>query len=435
VLRHKKKVWYWRKPTKVEVLGYICIALVAGWIFLALFAPHQEYRVDAPEAKLDSPEFVHLMQSVLAAPIRGDNEFTVLPNGENFYKAELEAIRGAQKSIDLEAYIFSKGEVMEEFVDALTERAKAGVKVNVVLDGLGSLKTTRHTLRRLIDAKGAVQFYHPLRWYSWDRYNNRTHRELLVVDGKVGFLGGAGVADWWLKDIDGKRRWRDTMVRIEGPIVADLQGVFAENWVEAAGRVIVGSEYFPVPEKPGKQQGMIIASPASASSSSRARMLMQLLVASSQKTVYISTPYFLPDVDLRREMKEARKRGVDIKVLTPGPNNDHILTRSASRRVYGELMESGVEIYEYQPGMIHQKLLLVDGVWSVVGSTNMDNRSFHLNDEVNLCAFDGEITKQLTALYLDDLKHAHRMTYDEWKKRPFWDKAFEWTGKLIERQQ
>jgi cardiolipin synthase len=185
----------------------------------------------------------------------------------------------------------------------------------------------------------------------------------------------------------------------------------------------------------GTAQGMIIASPASSSSSSRARMMMQLLVASARKTIYISTPYFLPDVDLRRELKEARDRGVDIKVLTPGPNNDHILTRSASRRVYGELISTGVEIYEYQPGMIHQKLLLVDGAWSVVGSTNMDNRSFHLNDEVNLCAFDGEMTKELTALYLDDLKHSHRMTYDEWKKRPFWDKAFEWTGKLIERQQ
>jgi cardiolipin synthase len=431
----QKKVWYWRKPTKVEILGYICIVLVAGWIFLALFAPHQEYRVEAPTAPLDSQQFVHLMQSVLAAPVRGDNKFTVLPNGESFYKAELEAIRSAQKSVNLEAYIFAKGEVMEQFVDALTERAGAGVKVNVVLDGLGSLRTIRHDLRRLIDAKGAVQFYHPLRWYSWDRYNNRTHREMLIVDGKVGFLGGAGVADWWLKEIDGKPRWRDTMVKIEGPAVADLQGVFAENWVEASGRVIVGSEYFPMPKQIGTARGMIIASPASASSSSRARMLMQLLVASAQKTIYISTPYFLPDVDLRREIQEARERGVDIKVITPGPNNDHLLTRSSSRRLYGELISRGVEIYEYRPSMIHQKLLLVDGVWSVVGSTNMDNRSFHMNDEVNLCAFDDTMTRELTELYLADLKQSHRMTYDEWKKRPFWDKAFEWTGKLIERQQ
>jgi cardiolipin synthase len=164
-------------------------------------------------------------------------------------------------------------------------------------------------------------------------------------------------------------------------------------------------------------------------------MLMQLLVASAQKTIYVSTPYFLPDVDLRRELKEARQRGVDIKVITPGRHNDHLLTRSSSRRLYGELIQQGVEIYEYEPGMIHQKLMLVDGVWSVLGSTNMDNRSFHLNDEVNIAAFDGSMTKDLTDVYFDDLKHSHRVTYDEWKKRPFWEKFFEWTGKLIERQQ
>lgn len=419
----------------MEVVGYICIALVAGWIFLALFQPHQEYRVDAPSVPLDSPEFQHLMQSAIAAPLRGDNRITLLPNGENFYPAMLQAIKNAKQSIDMEAYIFDKGEMMDKFVDALTERAQAGVKVNLCLDGLGALRTTRRDLRRLIDAKGAVQFYHPLRWYSWDRYNNRTHREMLIIDGRIGFIGGAGVGDHWWKDQDGKRRWRDTVVKVEGPAVAEMQGTFAENWVEAAGRVIVGTEYFPMPEKPGDIPAMIVASPASASSSSRSRMLMQLLVASARKTIYVCTPYFLPDVDLRRELKEAKKRGVDIKIITPGPHNDHIMTRSASRRLYGELIENGIEIYEYKPGMIHQKLLIVDGVWSVLGSTNMDNRSFHLNDEVNIAEFDGDLAQQLTDLYLKDLRESHRITYDEWKKRPLWDKLFEWTGKLIERQQ
>jgi cardiolipin synthase len=419
----------------LEIFGYICIALVLGWVFLALFQPHQEYRVDAPSAPLDSPLFKHTMQSVIAAPLREGNKVTVLPNGENFYKAELEAIRNAQKSVNLEAYIFQKGEVMEQFVDALTERAKAGVKVNVVLDGLGSLKTTSMDLKRFTKAGGKLQFYHPLRWYTWDRYNNRTHREMLIVDGKIGFLGGAGIGDHWLKQQDGKNRWRDTMARVEGPAVAEMQGTFAENWVESDGRVIVGAEYFPLPQNGGNTPVMIIASPASASSSSRARMLMQLLVASANKTIYICTPYFLPDADLRRELKEARERGVDIKVITPGRHNDHLLTRSSSRRLYGELIQKGVEIYEYEPGMVHQKLMLVDGVWSVLGSTNMDNRSFHLNDEVNIAAFDGSMTKDLTDVYFDDLKHSHRVTYDEWKKRPFWEKFFEWTGKLIERQQ
>jgi cardiolipin synthase len=214
-----------------------------------------------------------------------------------------------------------------------------------------------------------------------------------------------------------------------------MQGTFAENWVESDGRVIVGEEYFPFPDRPGEIPAMIVASPASASSSSRSRMLTQVLVASALKTIYLSTPYFLPDADLRRELKEAKHRGVDIKIITPGKHNDHVLTRSSSRRLYGELLQEGIEIYEYQPGMIHQKLLIVDGTWVVLGSTNMDNRSFHLNDEVNIAAYDGSLSKEVTALYLNDLKESHRMTYDEWKKRPLWDKLFEWTGKLIERQQ
>jgi cardiolipin synthase len=411
------------------------MALVAGWILLALFQPHQQYRVDAPATKLDTPEFRHLIQSVVAAPLRENNRITILPNGENFYPAMLDAIKNAKQSVDLEAYIFQNGEVMEKFVDALTERAKAGVKVNVVLDGLGSLKTTSYDLKRMTKAGGTLQFYHPLRWYTWDRYNNRTHRELLVVDGKIGFIGGAGIGDHWLIGDKGKKRWRDTVVKVEGPAVAEMQGTFAENWVESDGRVIVGEEYFPMLDKPGEIPAMIVASPASASSSSRSRMLTQVLVASALKSIYLSTPYFLPDADLRRELKEAKKRGVDIKIVAPGKHNDHVLTRSSSRRLYGELLQEGIEIYEYQPGMIHQKLLIVDGAWVVLGSTNMDNRSFHLNDEVNIAAFDGPLSRDLTQLYLNDIKESHRMTYDEWKKRPLWDKLFEWTGKLIERQQ
>jgi cardiolipin synthase len=391
--------------------------------------------VQAPATSLDTPEFRHLIQSVVAAPLREGNKITLFPNGENFYPAMLDAIKNAQQSIDLEAYIFQKGETMDKFVAALTDRARAGVKVNVVLDGLGSLKTTSGDLKSMTEAGGTLQFYHPLRWYTWDRYNNRTHRELLIIDGKIGFIGGAGIGDHWWQGVDGKKRWRDTVVKVEGPAVAEMQGTFAENWVESDGKVIVGEEYFPTPDKPADIPAMIVASPASASSSSRSRMLTQVLVASARSTIYISTPYFLPDADLRRELKEAKKRGVDVKIITPGEHNDHLLTRSSSRRLYGELLENGIEIYEYQPGMIHQKLLIVDGVWCVLGSTNMDNRSFHLKDEENIAAFDGPLTKQLTDLYLGDLKESHRVTYDEWKKRPLWDKLFEWTGKLIERQQ
>lgn len=435
-LRAKKKGTNKTFEFKVmEIFGYIGIGLIVWWVILALFYPLQQYRIDPLGKPLDSGDYVQQFQALVAAPIRGGNKVTVYPNGENFYPAMLEAIRGAQRSVDLEAYMFSKGEIMQQFVDALTERVKAGVKVNVVLDGLGSLKTTRSDMRGLIDAGAAVQFYHPLRWYTFNRYNNRTHRELLIVDGRIGFIGGPGIADHWIKSEDGKKRWRDTVVRIEGPAAGEMQGVFAENWVEASGRIISGPEFFPLIEEAGDVPAMVVASPAGAGTSSRARILMQMLVANASKSIYICTPYFLPDKDARRELKEAKQRGVDIKIITPGYRSDHKLTSSASRRLYGELIQEGIEIYEYRPGMIHQKLLVVDGVWSVVGSTNFDNRSFHLNDEVNVAFLDGGVTQHLTELYLQDLKESHRVTYDEWKNRPLWEKTLEWAGKLIERQQ
>ncbi len=419
-----------------RIVSAIALVMVTAWFLIALFKPNMNYRVSPPAAALESPEFWRMLESLADSRLQPNNRIQVLPNGENYYQAELDTIAQAQHSIHLEMYIFNDSEIGKRFVAAIAERARAGVQIRMVVDAIGSLSTTKDFFQPITDAGGKVEWYHPVRWYNWDKANNRTHRELIVIDGRKAFIGGAGVGDHWLTAEDGKPRWRDTMVFIEGPAVSALQGTFVENWLEASGEVISDPGFFPmVPASEGGSPAMVVNSSASAGGSTRARILFQTLLASAKTTAYISTPYFLPDDDARDVLIKAVKRGVTVKIITPGDQIDHTVTRSSSRRLYGELLENGVEIYEYQPTMIHAKVFVVDGKWSVVGSTNMDNRSFELNDEVNLAAFDGEMARRLTEDFMDDLKHSRRVTYDEWKKRPWRERVTEELSWLVERQQ
>ncbi len=424
-----------RRSKTFRMLSAIALVLVTAWFLLALFKPNLRYKVQPPAAALDSKEFWRMLESLADSRLQYNNRIQVLPNGENYYEAELKAIAQAQHSIHLEMYIFYGDEIGKRFVAALAERARAGVQVRMVVDAIGSMNTSKDFFKPVTDAGGKIEWYHPVRWYNWDRANNRTHRELIVIDGQRGFVGGAGVADHWLHDKEKMPRWRDTMVFIEGPAVGALQGTFVENWLEASGEVISDPGFFPIIEGQGDSPAMVVNSSASAGGSTRARVLFQTLLASAKSTIYMSTPYFLPDGDARDELVRAVKRGVQVKIITPGKKSDHAVTRSSSRRLYGDLLQNGVEIYEYQPTMIHAKILIVDGKWSVVGSTNMDNRSFELNDEVNLAAFDGAMSEQLTADFMNDLKSSRRITYEEWKNRPFWERFTEAFGWLIERQQ
>jgi cardiolipin synthase len=317
----------------------------------------------------------------------------------------------------------------------LIERARHGVQVRLVIDALGSFSNSKNYFKPLREAGGKMEWYHPFRWYNFDRSNNRTHRELMVIDGRKAFIGGAGFADHWLEDKGGNKRWRDTMVLVEGPSVSALQGTFVENWLEASGEIISGTDFFPMIEGEGQSPALVVNSSAMVGGSTRARMLFQTLLASAKSTIYITTPYFLPDADMRDELIRAQKRGVDVKIIVPGKKSDHSVTRSSSRRLLGDLLQNSVDIYEYQPAMIHAKVMVVDGKWSVVGSTNFDNRSFELNDEVNLAAFDGDMARSLTQNFEDDLKACHKLSYDEWKRRSVWERMGEFAGSIIQREQ
>jgi cardiolipin synthase len=340
--------------------------------------------------------------------------------------------------VNLEAYIFAKGRVTTAFLEALIERARAGVKCNLVLDAIGAFATWQGYLAPLREAGGRVYFYHPLQWYTLPRINNRTHRELIVVDGRIGFVGGAGFADHWAYTHGRKKkpRWRDTMFRVEGRIVRDLQSVFAENWLESSGELLTEPGYFPELSDAGHTSAMVVCSTPTTGRSARNRMVYQTLLAAAQRTIEITTPYFLPDRSACTEMVRAiKERGVEVTILAPGQHSDHLLTRRASRRLYGPLLKAGARIHEYDPTMIHAKVLVIDGVWSVVGSTNFDNRSFGINDEINVAAFDAELAGRLQEDFRRDLLSSHRVTWRKWYRRPLVERAWELVGWLLERQQ
>jgi len=425
-------------PTWAAVFGFISLLVLAAYMLAGVFGPSPNYdivgRDQLPSNTSDA--FHSLLQSLVDAAVNRTGGFEVLTNGPAFYPAELDAIRSAQHSVSLEAYIFHRSEIGKLYLDALTDRARAGIPVNVVLDSFGSAGIGKRYFRPLLDAGGKVAFYNSPTWYRLLQLDNRTHRELLIVDGRIGFIGGAGIADQWFKGIGKNPRWRDTMLRVEGGAVPNLQATFAENWLSATGELLAGNAYFPEISCPDPTAALVVNSTPTIGGSTRARVLFQLLLASAKQSISITTPYFLPDRSLTHELCRAvTERHVKVRVLVPGRKSDHLLTRSTSRGAYGPLLKSGAEVYEYQPAMIHAKVLVVDNLWTVVGSTNFDNRSFGLNDEDNLAVRDAGLAQRMESDLANDLLQSRRVTLDEWRHRPITERAPELLGWIFERQQ
>lgn len=422
--------------TTFLVVALLAIIVQGIVLVVALFGPGIRYKIDQAELRdLPTRDLLHNLEALTDARMSEKTKLEVLTNGEAFYPAELEAIAAATTSINLEAYILEAGEIGRRFIRALAERARAGVEVRVVLDGVGSARTSTDDVKPLLDAGGQFAFYHPFRFSTLPRYNHRTHREVLVIDGRVAFVGGPGIADQWFVSKPGRRRWRDTVIRLEGRAVNNLQATFAENWLEACGELIVGERHFPEYDADGTSPAMVVNSTPSAGGSTRARVLFQMLLASASETIHVTTPYFLPDHSASRELQRAVKRGVEVLVLVPGRHNDHLLTRSSSRLAYGRLLPHGVRIFEYAPSMVHAKILLVDRTWSVVGSTNFDNRSFGLNDEVNVAVCDRRFATRLEEDFANDLAEAHEVRLEEWSRRSLFERGPELLGWILERQQ
>lgn len=387
-----------------------------------------------PEKKLErklehryavsDPAFRREMGVMLGPSIIPGNHVTDLENGDEIFPAMLQAIATATRTITFETYIYWSGDIGRKFADALAERARAGVRVQVMIDWAGSIKMEDDLLELLESAGVEVQQYRPLHWYNLGRLNNRTHRKLLVIDGKVGFTGGVGIADQWEGHAEDPDHWRDMHFRIEGPVVAQVQAAFNDNWIKTTGVVLNGEAYFPQIERAGTMDAhMFIASPAGGSESMHLMYLMA--IAAAERSIDLEAAYFVPDALIIKALLAARHRGVKVRVILPGKHIDSETVRLASKAEWGDLLLAGVEIHEFQPTMMHNKLLIVDQEMVSVGSTNFDVRSFRLNDEASLNVYDRPFAERMTVVFERDLVHTKRYTHAMWRQRPLREKLVE----------
>jgi len=418
----------------IAVLAAVAATLVA--VLLVVNASSGEKKILHElrhEYAIDDPQFRQSIGVLLGPNLRPGNRVETLINGNRIFPSMLEAIRAARHSICFETYIYWSGTVGQDFADALSERARAGVKVHVLVDWIGSQKMDDKLVADMRAAGVQFEKYHPVSWYTLGKLNNRTHRKLLVVDGRIGFTGGVGIADKWAGDAQDVDHWRDTHYRVEGPAVAEMQAAFMDNWTKTTGEVLHSDDYFPSIAPAGGQYAQVFQS--SEDGGSESMHLMYLLsVASASRSIQLSMAYFDPDPISMRALKAALARGVKIQILLPGPITDAEVVQSASRATWGDLMRAGAEIYQYQPTMFHCKVMVVDGLWTSVGSTNFDNRSFRLNDEANLNIYDAGVAAEQAAVFAADLKHARRVSYAEWQARPWREKLAERLAGLLNSQ-
>jgi cardiolipin synthase len=415
--------------TRKRMLWTIALTALATLLVVVL-----SLNFAVPEKKLErkiehryavsDPQFRREMGVLLGPAIVPGNHVADLENGDEIFPAMLAAIRGARKTVTFETYIYWEGQVGKDFADALSERARAGVAVNVTIDWAGSITMDEAQLKQMQDSGVHVERYRPLHWYNLGRINNRTHRKLLVVDGRVGFTGGVGIGDPWNGHAQDPDHWRDVHFRIEGPVVAQFQSAFNDNWIKTTGEVLNGADYFPPLERGGDMDAhMFISSPAGGSESMHLMYLMA--IAASEHTIDLEAAYFIPDELITKALIAARHRGVRIRVIVPGKNTDSDAARFASKEGWGPLLLAGIEIYEYEPTMFHNKVLIVDGEMVSVGSTNFDLRSFRLNDEASLNVYDPAFAARMTEVFEADLKPTKRYTYQTWQDRPLKEKLVE----------
>ena len=382
---------------------------------------------------LEDPRFAQELGALLGPPLVDGNRLRALLNGDQIFPPMLAAIRAARQTITFETYIYWSGDIGREFVDALSERAKAGVKVHVLLDWVGSAKMDKPLLDALKTAGVQVERYHPPSWTGLGKLNNRTHRKLLVVDGRVGFTGGVGIAPAWTGHGQDPDHWRDSHFQVEGPVVAQMQAVFIDNWIKTSGEVLHGPGYFPLLEPVGPARAQMFSSSPTGGAESMA-LMYQLAITAASKSIDLSAAYFVPDELSLKALAEAQKRGVKLRIVVPGEHIDSDAVRSASRAKWGPLLEAGAVIAEYEPTMYHCKMMIVDGLLVSVGSTNFDNRSFRLNDEATLNILDADFAREQTVTFEADLAKSKPVSFAAWTNRPWKERLSERLASLIGSQ-
>ena len=377
---------------------------------------HVQPHLKLPDLRITEPSFRATLVGYTSGAVLGGNKIDVLLNGDEIFPAKLEAIRSARKTITYAQYVFEEGAPAADTAQALAERCREGVKVHVLIDAVGSLQMPSQYRDTLTEAGCEVASYRPLTPWTFDRANYRNHRRILVVDGRVGITGGSGTSGKWSGNGRQDGQWRDTDMRVEGPVAGQLHGAFAENWLEATGVALGGPDYFPRPiEAKGDVESHIVRSSPVGGSVEMYTMFL-LAMAAARRTIYITNPYFVPDDKMIETLIQARQRDVRVVLLLPGAI-DHNLVREASRSQFGRLFKAGIKVYEYRAALLHSKTMVIDSVWATVGSTNLDRRSFELNEELNLVVYGADIARRLERVFVDDLEQSREVTYEQWKNR------------------
>jgi cardiolipin synthase len=391
-----------------------------------------------PAVILGEATFFRTIEAHTDAPIVSGNRIEVLLNGDETFPVMLREIRRAKSTITFAQYLYEDGSIARELAQAFAERCRAGVKADILLDRHGSGKAPSDIIATMKDAGCHVEYFRRVEAegiiFPWKllRYNYRSHRRVLVIDGRIGFTGGYGISEAWTGNGRMLEHWRDTNARIEGPVVRFLQAAFAESWLETTGIAIGGDGYFPRLEPSGNLPAQIVKSSPTGGSFQN-YMLFLLSINSAKKSILITNPYFIPDNVMTEALVKAATRGVRVVVLLPG-EIDSQLTYTSSRSHYGPLLLGGVQIFEYKASLMHAKTIVVDGVWSTIGSTNFDNRSFALNQEINLTVYDSGIAHRLEEIFQEDLKYSQQITYEQWRSRSIFERFIEFFALPIKEQ-
>lgn len=458
-LVHRRRATHPHSKVRTWVASVVSaiVTAIAGLLTVNLASPekHIAHQVNSSYA-VDDPQFDRVMGNLLGPTLVNGNRIQTLVNGDEFFTAMLHDIRNAQKTLTFEMFVYWKGEIGRLFAEAVAERARAGVHCHILLDYVGSKKMDHKLVDQMKQAGAQVEIYHPLKWYMLDRINNRTHRKIIVVDGVIGYTGGAGMGDEWSGNAQDKNHWRDTHYRFEGPVVGQLQTAFMDNWLKTRSEVLHDATYFPKIEwitsaslnttaalaTAPQTSGTAIATEVRAQSfkssyedgSENARLMFLMAVACARKSIIIQNSYFVPDDICVYALVKALKRGVKVEVIMPGPITDEKLVRNAGRSLYGRLLQAGAHLYEYQPTFMHCKVMVVDEFFSSVGSVNMDERAFHLNDENNVNVYNREFARQQTEIIRNDITKCKEYTLEEWKKRGWWEKVKERFARMFRTQ-
>ena len=439
--RVRRFLWSWWPWSLASVWAFANsengwgIGTMATALFTYLAAPVEtppRFGLDH-EMEVESEEFLTTIAGATGMPFVAGNDLQILNNGDEFYPAMLRALSAAQFSITIEAYIYWAGEIGREFAEALADRSRAGVRVKILLDAIGSADIGDETVRILESGGCQLAWYNPVRWHSLGRVNNRTHRKSLIIDGRVAFTGGAGIADKWRGNAEDADHWRDIQIRVEGPAVTPLQTGFAQNWLESTQELISGPLYYP-PQTPAGGLSVLTVLSSPVTGASTARILYYLSIASARRSILIANPYFVPDPAALDTLIDAKRRGVDVRIMVSGEHNDNWLSRRNAVRMYGRLLAADIEILEFEPTLLHHKTMVVDDVWVTIGTANFDSRSFAHNEESNVCVYDTALAAELTAIFRADAKRCTRITLARWRERGLYWRAEEVVAAFLTEQ-